>query len=608
LSNQDILLIYPELKFLFKYLTQDEQLSIFAYIKKNPIYLNDVDDPPLKKIVTSISKADIPVSTGIIILGSSLALFQGQINEFKNLIASEKQTNNPSVYNLLALEALLLKGNLDEGLSYITKAMALYTNLDHNQYSPEMNTILEGEEIFTQSLAYFCFQSLGKTELASEAFEEANRLQSVRKYKWEYFYYWLIYFKTRITIIQMTAYEEALQYTEDSLQLAVKLENRIFQGLSLQNKGRALIGLGRYLEGLKFYKDALKLFQLTNSIFLISIFSDLGNLEVKVSRFVQAKNFFQKTIIETQLLGGGLDFAPLLQLPGFKGLADLYLLQGNYYLAEESYLKTLVLARNAHAYDQEAVCLEKLGSINTEMNKFEIAQNYFIECLELKEKYLIKTASTLLEFGRMAIKLGNKDLALTQLFYLRNLAQTKNLGLEIKLFMAQIFILEKNTDQARLELEKLQIHAGKTLNVFQVRLQLILARLALIEANLDTKQQVTEMEEENSIEEENIEESIDRVRSILPYLEKDQLPAMQVLVILVKATINWLTSEKKPEDQKIFSVKIDQASKIAIEQKLLFLNTRIEFFQRRISRLRVRISYYHLYELCADIESYLRLT
>lgn len=606
--EQELLVLYPELKFLLHYLTAEEQLSIFSFFKSHPINLNDVDNPPIKNLVNAISRAEIPVTTGIILVGSTLALFQGQINEFNTLVASEKDKNNPAIFNLLALEALLLKGNIDEALVYITKSLALFPNLDHSLYNPEINTMLEGEEIFTQCLAYYCFQLLGKTDEASDAFEEANRLQSVRKYQWEYYYFWLIYFKTRITIYQTQSYEEALLYVEDSLQLAIKLEHRIYQGLTLQNKGKALIGLKRYLDGLQYYKDALKLFQMTNSIFLISIFSDLANLEVRVNRYNQAKNFFQKTIIETQLLGGGLEFAPLLQLPGFKGLADLYLLQGNYYLAEEAYLKTLVLARNAHAFDQEALCLEKLGTINTELGKYEAAQNYFIESLEIKEKYAINKATALLEFGRMALKIENKELALTQLFYLRNLSQTKNLGLEIALFKAQLLILEKKYNEARLELEKLQMTSKKALNLFQIRVQLLLAKLALLEVNLVTPEageKITEDEEE--LEEENIEEATDRITRIIPDLQSYDTPALQIVVLLTQSTMKWLLSGKTKDQMAQFATKLDQASKIAKEQKLLLLDSKIEFFQRRIARLRVRITWAHLYELLNDIESILRI-
>ena len=606
--DQELLLFYPELKFLFKYLTAEEEIAIFTYMKSNPINLNDVDDPPIKKLVSAISRAEVPISPGITIVGATLALFQGQINEFNTLIAYEKEKNNPAIYNLLSLEALLLKGDVDEALIYISKTLALFPNLNPKNYSTELQNMFEGEEIFAQCLAYYCFQLLGKTESASDAFEEANRLQSLRRYQWEFYYFWLIYFKTRITLIQNQSYEEALLYTEDSLQLAVKLEHRIFQGLTLQNKGQALIGLGKYLEGLNYFKDALKLFQLTNSIFLISIFSDLANLEVKVNRYAQAKNFFQKTIIETQLLGGGLEFAPLLQLPGFKGLAELFLLQGNYFLAEESYLKTLVLARNALAYDQEALCLEKFGTINTELGRIEIAQNYFIESIDLKEKYTINKASTLLEFGRMAIKTANKELALTQLFYLRNLSQTKNLGLEISLFKSQILILERKFDEARLELEKLQITAKKSLNIFQARVQLTLAKLALAEINFDSNEgNIASPEEQQEEENENVEESVDRIQKMIQLIEKFDQPALKILIILTKTTIHWLLSEKTKEEQQYFVSKLEEASKIAREQKLTLLNTKIEFFQRRITRLRVRITFAHLYELCGDIESLIRI-
>lgn len=608
MSNQDLLILFPELKALFKYLTTDEQLSIFTYIKNNPINLNDVDDPPLKRLVNSISRLEITNSLGIVIVGANLALFQGQINEFKTIISTERESLNPSILNLLTLEALLLKGNVDEAFSYLSKSLDIYPKLELDKYPEEIKECFQGEEILTQCLNFYTLQLLGKTDLATEAFEETNRLQSVRKYQWEFFYFWLIYFKTLVTINQTQSFEEALLYTEDSLQLAVKLENRIYQGLSLQNKGRALIGLGKYLEGLKYYKDALKLFQLTNSVFLISIFSDLGNLEVKVSRYAQAKNFFQKTIIETQLLGGGLDFAPLLQLPGFKGLADLYLLQGNYYLAEESYLKTLVLSRNAHTFDQEAHCLEKLGTINIELGKYDIAQNYFIESIEIKDRYTINKASTLLEFGRLALKLQNTDLAQTQLFYLRNLSQTKNLGLEIALYKAQILMLENKFDEARLELEKLQITAKKSLNYFHIRVQLILTLLALAEANVLENDIATEMDgEEIEIMEENIEEAIDRIESITPLLEKMELPSIQVLVLILKATLVWLQSDKSAPYLNQISTKLDQASKISREKKLILFNTKIEYFQRRIARLRVRITYGHVYELCNDIETILRI-
>lgn len=598
-TKDNIISLYPELQAILGILSQIDQKTLTSFIRKKDKQLEKHPEVEslVKNLVTSINRAEIKLTTGIIIFGSTLALLQGQLTEFKTQIESEVLGQNPAIYNLLSLEALILKGNNFEAFSWITKSLHVYTAENQIEYE-NIKDIIKGEEIFTHSLAYYCYQLMGKNEEANNALEEANRLHSLSSYKWTYYYFWLIYFRALIAL-NLGIFEEAIQHADEAYNLSInQVNHRIYQALSLQIKGRALIGIGKIVDALNLFLEAAKLFELTNSIFSISIYADIAILESKVGRYINARDYFKKTIIETEMLsGGGLEVAPLLQLPGYRGLAELYLLQGNYFSAEDAFLKTLKLAKNTNTIDLEAYTLEKLGSINTDLKKYSEAQNYFIESLQITTDSQLNKTQTLLEYGRLALLMNNIELAQTQLWYLRNLSQTKNLGLEIILFKSQIMMHEKKFDICRLELEKIQLRSVLK-NIFQIRIQVALAKLSLKEID-DDNPDYDEIDEKDQIE-----EFIDRITLIKPFLEKETFSALKILFILLDILSNYLKFKEDNTNRKYYISKLEEASDIANikDNKLIHLSQLVDFYKRRFSRKRIRLNISHSIELIENLE------
>jgi len=252
---------YPEIKSILELLPYDDQVTITDLFNMKLKELKKVNKLPELSlhIVTAIYKAEIPLTTEIIIFGATLAILQGQLTEFNTQIGQVK-TQNPAIYNLLTLEALILKGDNYQAFSWISKSLHVYLKLKKSDSNYELKDIIKGEEIFTHSLAYYCYELMGKTEEAGNAFEEASRLHAINDYKWNYYYFWLIYFKARIAI-EKNYQEEAHQYIEEALNISIdKVPHRIYQALTLQLKGyeeQAGIQLATALveAGLKVDKD-----------------------------------------------------------------------------------------------------------------------------------------------------------------------------------------------------------------------------------------------------------------------------------------------------------------------------------------------------------------
>ena len=170
MSEVELLDQFPELKLLLKLVSASEKIQLTKYIKTkySKFKSSETPEPFTKQIVTGLNRGEISLSNGILVVGTTLALFQGQMTEFRILTSTKITKDNPGMYNLLALEALILKGDNYTAFSWISKSLQLLLKIKENNNLKETNPI-HGEEIFTHILAYYCYYLMVWTKFAWKA-------------------------------------------------------------------------------------------------------------------------------------------------------------------------------------------------------------------------------------------------------------------------------------------------------------------------------------------------------------------------------------------------------------------------------------------------------
>lgn len=574
-------LVPAEVLVTMKHMLPEEQNALVRFWQKilHDPELGQDQTQRVRRLISAINRAEVPLTPGITSLGAELTLLTGQLPVFFALTDPESNANNPEVFNLRALHSLLFKGDAEEALGWLDKVREMGDN--GSGLSVVAQNLLPRAELMSQCLAYLAYSILGDEDEATFASEEAGHLLAKNKYKDEDKYFWLWVFKA-LSELDKQAWDNALQFSEDAYQIAQKLRLTTHQGMALQLKGRALQGKQNHIPAYHAFLSAKKLLQETGSVFLVTLYSDLAALERVVGRYGNARSYYQRTIVEAQ--GMGEKYAPRFQLPGLKGLADLYLIQGSYQLALESYERARRLAQDTRAHAVEAACLTAIGCIHTDQRNYTKARQSLVQSLTLREEYELNKAYSLLELGYVGLREDNVGLAETQLQLLRTQTQTPHLGTEIILFQAEVLTHQKLFDEARSILER-QLFLGLKEFDLRTRVPLALCRLAVKEA----------IEEDDNI---YLEEAAERLEGIRSLATKPSFPSLQVLFLLLDAV--WVFLDGKDRSESLD--KIMKASKIAQKTRLLHITQRIEFYHRRFSRSRVRVNQQHLIELLEDIQ------
>lgn len=535
------------------------------------------------RLVKAISRIEIPSTTEITNLGATLALFQGQMRDFFILTNPKTNLNNPEIYNNLALFTLLFKGQPKIALNWLQKINDLESKEENNQNSISV-IIPQKTKLFSCILSSYAYNLLDDIKNARIASNKINSfLNKLEPDVFHIIHFWHWYFQVELDIIKRS-WDNAIRSTEEAVKVAKRYNHHIFLGLALQLKGRVLKGRGRRGEHIPAYvafRDAKSLFEKSNSVFLISLYSNLGDLEKIAGRYTKAHENYQKTISYTL----GINKIPFIQLSGLKGLADLYLLQGSYQLAQDAYERAIKIATLAQSVPLEAACLTALGCLFSDQKDYNKAQQHLQKSLDLREKYHLNKIYTLLELGKVFVKW--KKIALARTYYNVFRRQKIPALIELNLFNSFILMTEEKLNESRNLLEKTQFSYAGNINEFEfkVRNQLALAHITILE--------IIE-EDDKSL----IDEVVDRINKIRPMIDKPAYPSLQVLLLLIDTILEFLDSMNRKKSLKV----VLKAIRLARQSNLRKIEIRAELFKRRFSRKQVKIEYSHLIDLFVDME------
>jgi signal transduction histidine kinase len=242
--------------------------------------------------------------------------------------------------------------------------------------------------------------------------------------------------------------KEAIEYLDEAILLADKINSRWSKADAVFNKGVALWHLGEIAESDKYYEDAIKIYEEFNdSLSLIKVFNSQainfqirGNVDLAFETFLKsldyAKKVGDKTTIFNTLLNIGImydnikDFDNCLkyyyeamQYADEIDKASLALLQS--YIAEvyltlkdnekaEEYLQKAIDNSNLSGDTKSLIwAYSSLGYIQLDRKNFDKAENYFLESLKLARDidYKLEIIHSLTDLGKFYNQTNNLSLA-----------------------------------------------------------------------------------------------------------------------------------------------------------------------------------------------------
>ena len=582
INQKNLLSIIPnEVLVLFNNnLTTKEKQAMLNFWKEhvvNPI-LDENNYSIGQRTVLGISRAEIYPTIGINNLGAELALFQGNIRDFFILTNLQTGNQNPDVYNYRALHALLFSGEIQDALEWTQNILEIYKN----NTSLANTTAFQKTLLFTYILQSYAFHLTLEHRQANQIADQINILAAKLGQTSGTIFFWNWYFKAEIEVAKY-GWDKALKDIEEAMQIAQSHNHRIYQGLAYQTKGRILQGRSEHILAYQNFRRAKELFEATNSIFLGQIYSNLGDLEKIVGRYRNARANYQNTIIEAL----SINKIPFFHLLGLKGLADLYIIQGNYHLAQDAYQRAMQTAIKTKAVIIEAACLSALGCIFSDLKNYKQAEEMLINSLYIREAHGLQKTYTLFELGQVFLKNNQISQAKTQFQIVRRLKrEIANVTIELSLFKANLLIEEGKLNEGRQLVEKQQFSIlGKGADIdLKIRIQLILARISTQEDIIDN--------------DEYLEEVIDRLDAIRGATNKPTFPSMFVLFLLLDSFINYVETGNIKKSMNL----ILKANRLARQSNLIKIQNQIEQYKRRFSRIRISINQTHFRHIIQEME------
>jgi signal transduction histidine kinase/Tfp pilus assembly protein PilF len=242
--------------------------------------------------------------------------------------------------------------------------------------------------------------------------------------------------------------KEAIEYLDEAILLADKINSRWSKADAVFNKGVALWHLGEIAESDKYYEDAIKIYEEFNdSLSLIKVFNSQainyqirGNIDLAFETFLKSLDYARKvgdkTTIFNTLLNIGImydnikDFDNCLkyyyeamQYADEIDKASLALLQS--YIAEvyltlkdnekaEEYLQKAIENSNLSGDTKSLIwAYSSLGYIQLDRKNFDKAENYFLESLKLARyiDYKLEIIHSLTDLGKFYNQTNNLSLA-----------------------------------------------------------------------------------------------------------------------------------------------------------------------------------------------------
>jgi len=237
---------------------------------------------------------------------------------------------------------------------------------------------------------------------------------------------------------------EAINYLDEAITLADKIDSRWSKADAIFNKGVALWHLGDINQSDKLYEEAIKIYEEFNdSLSLIKVFNSQainhqmkGNVDLAFETFLRSLDYAKKigdkpTILNTLINIGVMydnnqdlekclkyyyealqyaddsDKSSLALLQSY--IAEVYLSLKNNAKAEEYLEKAIENSTLSNDTNSLIWAYSSLGRIQVDKNNYTAAENYFKKALNLAQKseFKLEIIHSLTDLGKFYNKAGN---------------------------------------------------------------------------------------------------------------------------------------------------------------------------------------------------------
>ncbi len=175
---------------------------------------------------------------------------------------------------------------------------------------------------------------------------------------------------------------KVLNITLDGLEVARKLNNKMFQGTFNNISGIAMDGMGNRAQALKYYLRALDIFKLLQDKEKIaSVEMNIGVLYEEQANLDKAEEYYQNTF----LIAKNIQDTNLMSA-SYNNLANIFSARKEYKKALNYTFKSLALSRKKNDLFTVAMDLNNIGDAYENLKDYSMAFDYYRRALKLARK------------------------------------------------------------------------------------------------------------------------------------------------------------------------------------------------------------------------------
>ncbi len=258
--------------------------------------------------------------------------------------------------------------SLDSALMQLDSAEILAHTL-------RLNSLI-ADVIISRGNLFFSHNLLVK---ADSSFQKARVILVFYKKDYRYL---LLLKKLAISNYYLGHNPEVLKITLEGLEVARKLNNRMFQGTFNNISGIAMDGMGNRARALKYYLRALEIFEtLKDEEKIASVEMNIGVLYEEQKNLDKAEEYYQgafliaKKIQDTNLMSAS-----------YNNLANIFSARKEYKKALDYALKSLALSKKKNDLFTVAMDLSNIGDAYENLKDDSMAFDYYQQALKLAQK------------------------------------------------------------------------------------------------------------------------------------------------------------------------------------------------------------------------------
>ena len=205
-------------------------------------------------------------------------------------------------------------------------------------------------------------------------------------------------------------YQLAIDYYQESLEIALEIGDRKFQGVALGDLGNAYYSLGQYRESILYHEQAREIaYEIGDFQGEANATSSLGNIYAFLGEYETAIRYHELYLILVRNLGDRRGEAN-----GLNNLGEVYRLLGDFDQAIEFYRESLDIATGEDYFQGVSNALGNISLIYSAQGDQEAAIEYAKKSLEIKRNngILLGVINSLNSLGLFNARLGNFNEAL----------------------------------------------------------------------------------------------------------------------------------------------------------------------------------------------------